>query len=293
MLHILTEYLFCYYVGAKWKDYGGVGMRRCPGISVLMGIYDRSEDISVLRRSVESILHQTFSDFEFLICDDGSSKQVQAYLDGVVKKDSRVRLIRSEGAFLLPVKLNRCLEKAHGKYIARMDGDDFSHPDRFQKQMNYLSGYSQISFVGCNVNLIQNGKAVGKRCFPEYPKVRDFYVTQPYIHPTLIFRRKVLEAVNGYSEDKSVILCEDYDLLLRLYAKGFYGANLQEALFDYTIPATVKGNRKMYHRWNEVVTRYRRFGELDLLPSALPYVVKPLAVEILPEKILKRLKGEG
>ena len=268
-------------------------MQRYPKISVLMGIYDKSEDISVLRRSVESILHQTFSDFEFLICDDGSSKQVQAYLDDIAKKDPRIRLIRSGNAFLLPVKLNLCLEKANGKYIARMDGDDFSHPDRFQQQLDYLSGHPEVSFVGCNVNLIQNGKVVGKRCFPEYPKVRDFYMTQPYIHPTLIFRKDILKSANGYSEDKAVILCEDYDLLLRLYAKGFYGANLQEVLFDYTIPATAKGNRKMRHRWNEAVTRYRRFGELGLLPGALPYVVKPLAVEILPEKILKRLKGEG
>ena len=68
---------------------------------------------------------------------------------------------------------------------------------------------------------------------------------------------------------------------------------MQEVLFDYTIPATAKGNRKMRHRWNEAVTRYRRFGELGLLPGALPYVVKPLAVGLLPEKVLKRLKGEG
>lgn len=265
-------------------------MQQYPEISVLMGIYDKSEDVSVLRRSVDSILNQTFSNFEFLICDDGSSKQVQTYLDNVAIKDSRIRLIRSGNAFLLPVKLNLCLKKANGKYIARMDGDDFSHPTRFQRQIDYLLKYPEISFVGCNVNLIQNEKIVGKRSFSEYPQIRDFYMTQPYIHPTLIFRKDVLEAVNGYSEDKSVILCEDYDLLLRLYAKGFYGANLQEILFDYTIPATAKGNRKMCHRRNEFVTRYRRFKELGLFPGALPYVIKPIIVGLLPERILKRIK---
>ena len=124
----------------------------------------------------------------------------------------------------------------------------------------------------------------------QYPQVHDFYLTQPYIHPTLIFRKTVIEAVNGYSEDKSVILCEDYDLLLRIYAKGFFGANLQEYLFDYTIPTMVKGNRKMRHRWNEVVTRWNRFYELGILPGALPYVVKPIAVGLMPESILKRVK---
>ena len=105
-----------------------------------------------------------------------------------------------------------------------------------------------------------------------------------------MLRRECLEAVGNYSEEKSVLLCEDYDLLLRLYAKGYQGANLQEILFDYTVPPTAKGNRRMRHRWNESVTRWRRFGEMGLLPGALPYVVKPLVVGMLPEKLLRKVK---
>ncbi|BDF71429.1 hypothetical protein CE91St41_13440 [Oscillospiraceae bacterium] len=96
--------------------------------------------------------------------------------------------------------------------------------------------------------------------------------------------------VKGYSGNRSCILCEDYDLLLRLYTKGVQGANLQETLFDYTIPVRAKGNRTMVHRWNETVTRWYRFRELKVLPSALPYVVKPLVVGLMPEKMVKKLK---
>lgn len=265
-------------------------MQNQPEVSVLMGIYDKSADITAVQRSVWSILNQTFSDFEFLICDDGSSPQIQSYLEETARHDFRIRLVRPGNAILLPVKLNCCLAEARGTLLARMDGDDFSHPDRFAKQIDYLAKHPQISFVGCNVRLTRAGQTIGARYFPEYPQVHDFYLTQPYIHPTLIFRKTVIEAVNGYSEDKSVILCEDYDLLLRLYAKGFFGANLQEYLFDYTIPTMVKGNRKMRHRWNEVVTRWNRFYELGILPGALPYVVKPIAVGLMPESILKRVK---
>ena len=67
--------------------------------------------------------------------------------------------------------------------------------------------------------------------------------------------------------------------------------NLQENLLDYTLPQTAKGSRKMRHRWNETVTRYCRFRELGILPQALPYVIKPLAVGLLPEPVLRRLKG--
>ena len=241
-------------------------------------------------RSIESILNQTFDNFELLICDDGSSCQACAYLDDIASRDSRVRLIREGSLFTLPQKLNACLKNAKGHKIARMDDDDASHPDRFKKQVDYLNEHPEVAFVGSLVHLYQNGSIVGTRSFPEFPSVRDFFFTQPFIHPALMFQRECLFAVGGYSEKKHCILCEDYDLLLRLYSAGYSGANLQEILFDYTIPLTAHGNRKMKHRWNEVVTRYIRFRELGELPRAFPYVIKPIIVGLIPEKILRKLK---
>lgn len=261
-----------------------------PKISVLMGVYYRRDDVTLLKRSVSSLLNQTFPDFELLICDDGSAAEAVAYLDEVAANDRRVRLIRRGDLFSLPVKLNACLAEADGEWIARMDDDDFSHPERFARQTAYLNGHPDIAFVGCNVRLCQGDTVVGERILPEHPAVRDFYFVQPYIHPALMFRKEALLKVNGYSEEKSCILCEDYDLLLRLYAAGCQGANLQECLLDYTIPLTAKGSRKMKHRWNEAVTRWRRFKELGCLPGALPYVVKPLAVGMIPDRMLQKIK---
>lgn len=262
----------------------------CPAISVLMGVYYRSSDTSGLRRSIASVLSQTYTDFEFLICDDGSSETAQALTTEFAQKDSRVRLIRKGKLIKLPEKLNACLWEAKGSYIARMDDDDYAHADRFERQMAFLAENRDVDFVGCNVNLYCAGKIIGVRKLPDYPTVRDFLFVQPYIHPTLIFRSEALESVGGYSEDKHCVLCEDYDLLLRLYEQGYSGANLQDFLFDYSISATARGNRKMADRWNETVTRYRHFSRLHLLPRAWPYVIKPLAVGFLPENILRLLK---
>ena len=114
--------------------------------------------------------------------------RVQSYLNRCAEKELRIRLVRPGNAVLLPVKLNWCLKEAKGKYIARMDGDDFSHPDRFQKQMNYLSKHPEISFAGCNVNLIQNGKNIGKRCFPEYQMcIRDRNMTLGFVDLKNVF----------------------------------------------------------------------------------------------------------
>ena len=263
-----------------------------PCIAVLMGVVCRRDRIGLLKRSVESILGQSFADFELLICDDGSDIEALAFLDGVSAADPRVRLLRPGGRTDLASKLNICLRAATGRYIARMDDDDYSVPDRFQKQRAFLDARQDVAFVGSNVTLRCGGEQCGEWVFPERPQLRDFYITQPYVHPTLMFRKACLDAVGGYSEDPRQLLCEDYDLLLRLYARGCTGANLQENLLEYSIPATAKGNRTMRHRWNETATRWARFRELGALPGALPYVVKPLAVGLLPERVLSRIKNK-
>ena len=261
-----------------------------PLISVLMGVYYRREDLGLLQRAVDSVLCQTENSFEFLICDDGSLPSAQQYLEACAEKDSRIRLIRGVSNTALAAKLNACLRAAKGTYIARMDDDDYSVPERFVKQAAFLQEHPQISFVGSNVRLIQNNEFAGVRKLPEHPAVRDFYFVQPYIHPALMFRKKALTDVGGYSESSSCLLCEDYDLLLRLYGNGCTGANLQGLLLDYTVFDNA-GKRMMRHRWNECVTRYQRFRELNVLPKAWPYVLKPLLVGLVPSAVLRKCKA--
>ena len=261
-----------------------------PKISVIMGVYYLKSDISYLDRSITSILNQSYKNIELIICDDGSSMAAVNYVNQVSARDMRVKIIRKGYLYSLPEKLNACLLAAEGEYVARMDDDDRSHLERLQKQLNYLEENQDISFVGCAADLYRNGVCIGEKRFPAFPTVKDFYFSQPYLHPTLMFKRDILEQVNGYSEKMSCRLCEDYDLLLRLYHAGYKGANMNEILFDYTLPLTAKGNRKMKHRVNEVITRYERFKELKQLPKALPWVIKPIIVGLIPEKMLYRIK---
>jgi len=261
-----------------------------PLISVLMGVYYRRASLDLLKRSVESILNQSLADFELLICADGSSDASMELLKELAEKEPRIRLVYLKKRLDLASKLNACLREAKGLYIARMDDDDFSLPQRFSKQIKALEEDNSVAFVGSNVSLWREGVCRGERCFAKYPKIKDFYITQPFIHPTLMFRKEVLDKIGGYSEGRRQVLCEDYDLLLRLYEAGYCGMNLQEKLLDYTIPVKAKGNRKMRHRWNEAVTRYQRFRDLKLLPKAWPYVVKPLVVGLMPGAILEKIK---
>lgn len=261
-------------------------------VSVIMGVRYRLGNLEPLERAIQSILDQTYRHLELLICEYDSTESAKAWLTKLVQQDDRVCLFQGREPGLLSQNLNDCLTVAKGAYIARMDDDDFSCPERLARLVTYLEAHPKIAFVGCNADLYRSGVQVGRRTFPEYPSTQDFYMTQPFLHPALVFRREALDAVKWYSEDKHCVLCEDYDLLLRLYAKGFQGANLQEILMEYTLPATAKGNRTMGHRWNESVTRYRRFRDLKALPGALPWVVKPLIVGIMPENLLGKLKKQ-
>ena len=261
-----------------------------PLISVIMGVYYRKESVALLRRAVQSILDQSYPNFEFLICDDGSNQGALETLNQFAEQDDRIRLVRGIQRMDLAAKLNACLRLAKGTYIARMDDDDWSAPERFEKQLRALDGNKEVSFLGCNVLLCRNGQVYGERVLPELPKVENFYMTQPFVHPTIIFRKDALLSVGGYSEGKRQFLCEDYDLLLRLYAAGYCGMNLQENLLTYTVSASAKANRRMSHRWNEAVTRFCRFRDLKVLPWAFPYVVKPLVIGIMPEFLLSLIK---
>lgn len=261
-----------------------------PLISVIMGVYFIKAETAPLERAVRSLLTQSLGDFEFLICDDGSGAPARALLDRMAVEDARIKLLRRGDAITLPQKLNFCLAHATGRFIARMDDDDYSHHQRLERQYDYLMRHPEIAFVGCNVNRIFNSGAIMQAFLPEFPQPRDFLFVMPYIHPALLFRREALDMAGGYCEKRYCLLCEDYDLLLHLYYLGLKGANLQEFLFDYSMMGVEGQRRKCRFRINEVTVRLIWFGRLGMLPQALPYVAKPLIVGLLPLPVLNYLR---
>ncbi len=256
-----------------------------------MGVYFQKEDITSLNNAVQSILSQDFSDFEFLICDDGSVKSASDLLDRLAENDSRIRLIRPGKCYTLPQKLNLLFQKSSGAFIARMDDDDISYPNRFSQQLHYLIAHPEIAFAGCNVDFVSATGKKTEHTFPEFPLPKDFRFSMPFIHPALLFRREALEKANGYSEDPSCLLNEDYDLLLRLYALGMSGANVQNRLFAYSMAGVELRHKRYRYRMNEAKVRYRRFRDLGMLPASFPYVVKPLLIGLLPLSLVNRLRN--
>lgn len=257
-----------------------------PVLSVIMGVYNCPTE-EMLMRAVDSVLEQTFSDLEFIICDDGSDNGTYEWLKKAAQKDKRIVLIRNKRNMSLAYSLNRCIEIARGKYIARQDADDYSVSYRFEKQLAYLSSHSQYAFVGSNC-LLFDSNVYGDRKMPQHPKKIDFLFNSPFIHGSVMFRREVFDSELyrpcGYSGKY-----EDYDLFMRLYRNKQFGANLDEELYAFYADMSERRVPKIM-RFDEAAVRYNGFKELGLLPFGFVYVIKPFILAMLPNSCLLMLK---
>lgn len=262
-----------------------------PIVSVIMSVFNMNDE-QILRHSVFSILSQTFTDFEYIICDDGSTDGTYEVLIDICKHDSRIRVIKNETNMMAAAARNRCISLSNGKYIAVMDADDFSNKNRLQSQVNFLEKFKQYDFVGSSADLFDETGVWGRRKYKNFPEKRDFLFVLPFVHASVMFRRSALEAVGGYRIAKETVRTEDYDLFMRMYVHGSKGANIEEALYSVREDKAAYKRRKYSHRINEAVVRYKGFKALGLMPIGLLYVFKPLIVGIIPQGILNLLKDK-
>jgi glycosyltransferase EpsE len=262
-------------------------MRGTPRVSVIMGVYNCADTLGA---SVESILAQDFADLEFVICDDGSSDGGAEVLQSYAARDPRIVLIRNERNLGLARTLNRCAEAAKGEYLARMDGDDVSRPDRIGKQVAFLEKHPEFDFCGSSIALFDSTGVWGKNDYSELPDARSFLFRSPFAHPTVVFRASCLKTAGGYSCDPAVGRSEDYDLFMRLYASGRRGCNLQEYLFEYREDLGAFKKRKFRYALAEARVRIRGYRRLGLLPLGYLYAMKPILIGLVPKSVYTRAR---
>jgi glycosyltransferase EpsE len=263
------------------------GMSREPLVSVLMGAYNCAATVGA---SIESILSQDYANLEFVVCDDGSKDTTADVLSSYASRDPRIVLLRNVENLGLSRTLNRCLETARGEYLARMDGDDFSKPDRIGKQVRFLETHSEYALCGSSIELFDASGTWGKLDYPEVPVARSFLLRSPYAHPTVMFRAAALRAAGGYDSSPEIGRSEDYDLFMRLHEAGSRGYNLQEYLLSYREELGSFKRRKFRYALTEARVRWRGFHRLGLLPLGLPFVVKPILVGLIPRTAYTRIR---
>ena len=204
-------------------------MSEQPVVTVLMSAFN---DAAFLSEAVESILRQTFGNFEFLVIDDSSTDGSASLLAAV--RDPRMRVVRNEEHLGLTRSLKAGVELARGQYIARMDADDVALPERLEKQVALLMKRPEIGILGSACYIIdQVGREVGLLQMPEDDLQIHWtsLLANPFAHPTIMFRRDVLISRN-LNYDEAFQTTQDYDLWMRML-RYTCGANLGEPLMRY------------------------------------------------------------
>jgi hypothetical protein len=199
-----------------------------PMVSVVMAVYNVDR---YLEEAIQSILNQTFRDFEFIIIDDGSTDLSSDLLHQYAERDKRIQLFIQENIGLTK-SLNRGLSMASGEFIARMDPDDIALPDRFAKQIAMFHNDHRLVLLGCEVGLIDEaGRLYGKRGHAQcHAEIRRRLIAGDggaLTHPAIMFRTGAAQAIGGYDEEMPT--AQDLDFYLKLSEVGVV-ANLKETL---------------------------------------------------------------
>lgn len=265
---------------------------KLPTVSVIMGIYNCEETLAT---SINSIINQTFKDWELILCDDDSSDSTLEIAKKFQTKYSNISLIKNERNMGLAYSLNRCLKVAKGKYIARMDGDDICFPERFQKQVIFLNETPEYKVVGSAAVLYVNNKLKSIRNMREIPSKFDLARDVPFIHPTIMMHKEIYDILEGYTVSKITRRGQDADLWFRFYAAGYKGYNLQIPLIKYHESIEDYKKRNLKVRLMGIKRRFIGFKRLKLPLIYYIYIFKPLLTGLVPNSIMylyhQRKKG--
>lgn len=267
-----------------------------PKISVIMGIYNCA---STLSEAIDCIVAQSFSDWELILCDDGSTDEtLEVAKSYAVKYSDKIIVLQNEINQGLNKTLNRCLAAAKGEYIARMDGDDRCAPNRFKVELAVLESEPEIAIVSTDMEFFDESGIWGAISHPEYPQTQDFAHGSPFCHAPCMVRREAYEAVGGYSVGKRLMRVEDYHLWLKMYAAGFRGKNLHQPLYQMRDDRNAYHRRKFRYRLNEAYVRGLSVKMLKLSAKNYLYMLRPIMVGLLPSFLYdflhkRRLKQEN
>lgn len=257
-------------------------METLPKISVIMGIYNCA---STLEQAVNSLIAQTYTNWELIMCDDGSTDDTYAVAQKLVETDSRIKLIKNAHNCGLNKTLNNCLALADGTYIARMDGDDDCDAHRFEKQVAFLESHPEFAIVSSGMRFFDENGEWGQTLKKEYPTEHDVVVGSPICHAPVIMRKECMNRVGGYTEDKRMLRVEDVNLWIKLYAAGYRCYNIQEPLYRMRNDQNALNRRKYKYRVNSVYVRLLGCRMLHLSPVSYVKAVKPMIIGLVPAGI--------
>ncbi|MGL5561919.1 MAG: glycosyltransferase [Tannerellaceae bacterium] len=260
------------------------GILQMKKVSIIMGVYNSENTI---RQCIDSILSQTFENWELIMCDDCSTdNSYQIAEEYRSLYPTKIVLLKNEKNIRLAATLNRCLEYASGDYIARMDTDDICFAHRLEMQVLFFETNPNYHLVGSRVVVFNELKQLGVRGLYGDVTVDSFRRGSPFAHPSIMIKKDVLHELNGYRVSPETARCEDLDLWIRLYTNGYRGFNIQEPLLYYRENLSDLKKRKVRYGLDTTKVLFRGFLTLKVKKRYYINAFRPFISSILPDEMM-------
>jgi len=265
-----------------------MGHEHQPLVSIIMSVYNCE---ATLAEAVESIFAQTYTNWEFIICDDASTDGTLEWLRDLasVNSERRITIVTNSVNMRLAYSLNRCLEVAQGELIARMDGDDISEPDRFERQVQYLRDHPEMDLVGSAMRRF-NAAGLGDVVHPASQTPDKWTMARsskaPFWHATIVARSEVFRAVDNYTVAWRTQRGQDADLWFKFFGAGLAGHNLPEPLYLVREDAAAIRRRTPRVRLMGFMTYVKGARELGYGPTAFARATANLLKALVPYTLI-------
>lgn len=235
-----------------------------PLVSVIIACYNAEQ---FLDQCLLALIGQTYPNIEIIICDDASKDASLEKLCLWAEKDHRIKVLRNDKNLFAAETRNRCFKEAKGEYFCIQDVDDVSTPNRIERLIEEIHS-EDVDFVSSAAYIFYDNPNVSHgvmKMSKKYPTKNDFLWGISFIHPATIFTRQCIESVGGYRVSPETRRCQDYDLFMRLYAKGFRGKNVGDILYGYRLDKENYRRRTFNARLGEVKIRKKGYRNLNII----------------------------
>lgn len=200
--------------------------KNIPLVSIIMSEYNT--DQKLLIESIKSIINQTYQNIELILIDDCGKNNVKKIVEKI--NDSRIKVYKNQKNSGLVYSLNKAIEKSNGKYIARMDTDDYAYPNRIELQVNFMEQNLQYDIIGGNAIFSDGIKDWGKTTGSGEITKEQMLRGCPLIHPSTMYKKEVIKDIGGYQNYQR---CEDYATWIEAFSKGYRLYKINEIVIKY------------------------------------------------------------
>jgi glycosyltransferase EpsE len=256
-------------------------------ISVLMGIYNCAETLS---EALDSLYAQTYQDFKIILCDDGSTDNTYEVAKTYADKHNNIVLIANECNKGLNFTLNHCLEYADTEFVARMDGDDISMPERFAIEVKFLDEHPEYGIVSTPCTYFDKNGIFRKGVGQGEVKKMQFLRRPPLSHAPCMARTEVFKKVGGYSVSPWLIRVEDYHLWFKIYASGTKMFQMHDSYYLMRDNRDAKLRRTWRSRFNEVYVKHIGYKMIGIPWYYQIFAIEPLVRQALPDFLYQYLR---